>query len=66
LLTTAILGLMPMVLAVNIDLITREIAFGAPSTQWWSQLATSIAGGLVFATLLTLTPCLLVLGNRRN
>ena len=65
---TTILGLMPMVLAVNIDLFTREIAFGAPSTQWWTQLATAIAGGLTFATLLTLvlTPCLLVLGARRN
>ncbi len=65
---TTILGLMPMVLAVNIDLLTREIAFGAPSTQWWTQLATAIAGGLTFATLLTLvlTPCLLVLGARRH
>jgi multidrug efflux pump len=64
---TTILGLMPMVLAMNIDLVTREISFGAPSTQWWTQLATSIAGGLAFATLLTLvlTPCLLVLGGRR-
>ncbi len=62
---TTILGLMPMVLTMNIDLLTREIAFGAPSTQWWSQLATSIAGGLAFATLLTLilTPCLLALGS---
>jgi multidrug efflux pump len=64
---TTILGLMPMVLAMNIDFLTREIAFGAPSTQWWTQLATSIAGGLAFATLLTLvlTPCLLVLGSRK-
>ncbi|HEC84782.1 MAG: AcrB/AcrD/AcrF family protein [Candidatus Parabeggiatoa sp. nov. 1] len=65
---TTILGLMPMVLAMTIDLLTREIAFGAPSTQWWTQLATSIAGGLAFATLLTLvlTPCLLVLGGKNN
>jgi multidrug efflux pump len=66
--TTTILGLMPMMLAMNIDFLTREIAFGAPSTQWWTQMATSIAGGLAFATLLTLvlTPCLLVLGNWRR
>ncbi|WP_353569854.1 efflux RND transporter permease subunit [Candidatus Albibeggiatoa sp. nov. BB20] len=65
--TTTILGLLPMVLSMNIDLVTREITFGAPSTQWWVQLATSIAGGLAFATLLTLvlTPCLLRLGYRR-
>jgi multidrug efflux pump len=63
---TTILGLMPMVLGVNIDLIGRAITFGGPATQWWTQLATAIAGGLAFATLLTLvmTPCLLVLGER--
>ncbi len=57
---------MPMVLAMNIDLINRAVSFGAPSTQWWTQLASAIAGGLSFATLLTLvlTPCLLVLGDR--
>ncbi|MEW8210939.1 MAG: efflux RND transporter permease subunit [Candidatus Thiodiazotropha taylori] len=62
---TTVLGLMPMVLAMNIDLIHRAISFGAPSTQWWTQLASAIAGGLSFATLLTLilTPCLLVLGE---
>ena len=32
---TTILGLMPMVLQVNIDLFNRHIDFGAPSTQWW-------------------------------
>lgn len=63
---TTVLGLMPMVLAMNIDLIGRSIAFGAPSTQWWTQLSSAIAGGLTFATLLTLvlTPCLLLLGER--
>jgi multidrug efflux pump len=62
---TTILGLMPMVLGVNIDLIGREISIGGPSTQWWTQLASAIAGGLAFATLLTLllTPCLLLLGD---
>ncbi|MES9851952.1 MAG: efflux RND transporter permease subunit [Candidatus Thiodiazotropha sp. L084R] len=63
---TTVLGLLPMVLAMNIDLINRSISFGAPSTQWWTQLASAIAGGLSFATLLTLilTPCLLVLGEK--
>jgi multidrug efflux pump len=62
---TTILGLMPMVLKLNIDLVHREITTGAPSTQWWVQLATAVAGGLTFATILTLilTPCLLVLGD---
>jgi multidrug efflux pump len=63
---TTILGLMPMALGVNFDLINRHIQIGAPSTQWWTQLATAIVGGLAFSTLLTLimTPCLLVLGDR--
>ncbi|MEE4243947.1 MAG: efflux RND transporter permease subunit [Kangiellaceae bacterium] len=63
---TTVLGLMPMVMAMNIDLVNRSISFGAPSTQWWTQLASAIAGGLSFATVLTLflTPCLLVLGDQ--
>ncbi len=60
---TTIIGLMPMVLGVNIDLINRNISFGAPSSQWWTQLASSVAGGLAFATVLTLflTPSLLLI-----
>ncbi|GLS83126.1 efflux RND transporter permease subunit [Paraferrimonas haliotis] len=63
---TTILGLLPMVLKMNVDLVNREVLFGAPSTQWWSQLATAVAGGLAFATLLTLilTPCLINLRDR--
>jgi len=54
---------MPMVLGVNINLIAREISIGAPSSQWWTQLASSVAGGLAFATVLTLflTPSLLMI-----
>ena len=65
---TTILGLLPMVLGINIDFIGREISIGGPSTQWWTQLATAVAGGLAFATLLTLimTPCLLLLGEREK
>lgn len=63
---TTILGLVPMVFAMNINLLERTISFGAPSTQWWTQLSSAIAGGLAFTTLLTLflTPCLLVLGDQ--
>ena len=63
---TTVLGLMPMVLGVNVDLIGLNLGLGAPSTQWWTQLSSAIAGGLVFATLLTLllTPCMLVLGQK--
>jgi len=60
---TTVLGLMPMVLKMNIDLFGQDVSFGAPSTQWWSQLATAVAGGLTFSTVLTLvlTPCLLAM-----
>lgn len=63
---TTILGLLPMVMQVNLDFFARTIVFGAPSTQWWTQLATAVAGGLAFATVLTLvlTPCLLVLRDK--
>ena len=58
---TTILGLLPMVLQVNVDFVTREISIGAPSTQWWVSLSTAIVFGLSFATILTLivTPCAL-------
>jgi len=60
---TTILGLMPMAFGMNIDILSREVYFGGPSTQWWKQMASSIAGGLVFATILTLllTPALLMI-----
>ena len=63
---TTFFGLMPMVLSINVDLLTPSLGFGAPSTQWWTQLSSAIAGGLAFATFLTLllTPALLVLGDK--
>jgi multidrug efflux pump len=65
---TTILGLMPMVLEININFIGRVVEIGGPSTQWWSQLATAVAGGLTFATVLTLilTPCLLALKDHKK
>lgn len=66
---TTILGLIPMVLQLNIDFVNREFSYGAPSTQWWVQLATVIVFGLAFATILTLivTPCsLMIRGNVHN
>ena len=62
---TTILGLVPMVLELTIQFGDRSILVGAPSSQWWTDLASTIAGGLTFATVLTLlaTPALLVLGE---
>ncbi len=64
---TTALGLMPMVLGLNVDVFGRELVFGAPSTQYWTELSSAIAGGLVIATLLTLvvTPAMLMLGQKR-
>ena len=65
---TTVCGLIPMVYQLNIDLIGREILTDAPSSQWWTQLSTAIAGGLSFSTVLTLilTPCLLVAIDRKR
>lgn len=63
---TTVLGLIPMVIGLNINFMNGKITMGAPSSQWWTQLSTSIAGGLAFATILTLffTPCLLLAGKK--
>jgi multidrug efflux pump len=63
---TTVCGLIPMVYQLNIDLIGRGLLVNAPSSQWWTQLSTAIAGGLTFATILTLilTPCLLVANDQ--
>jgi len=63
---TTVLGLMPMVLGINVDLFTPALGFNAPSAQWWTQMSSAIAGGLTFGTALTLllTPCMLVIGGK--
>ncbi|MEM7530462.1 MAG: efflux RND transporter permease subunit, partial [Pseudomonadota bacterium] len=63
---TTVLGLVPMVIGASVDILGREITFGAPSTQWWTQLSSAITGGLVVATALTLllTPAMLMLGEK--
>ncbi|MGB1557388.1 MAG: efflux RND transporter permease subunit, partial [Oceanococcaceae bacterium] len=65
---TTILGLLPMVLQLNIDLLSREITFGAPASQWWVQLAAAVSGGLAFATPITLllTPVMLAWKDTRR
>tara|TARA_R110002020_G_scaffold16823_2_gene59316 strand:- start:9263 stop:9532 length:270 start_codon:yes stop_codon:yes gene_type:complete len=65
---TTALGLLPMVIGLNVDFLEREIIYGAPSTQYWTELSSAIAGGLVVATLLTLvvTPAMLMLSRPRR
>ena len=64
---TTALGLLPMVIGLNIDFFAREIVYGAPSTQYWTELSSTIAGGLTVATVLTLivTPAMLMLRDGR-
>jgi multidrug efflux pump len=65
---TAILGLLPMAFALTVDIFERHIMYNAPSAQWWVQLASAIAGGLAFATPITLilTPALLMWRENRH
>jgi multidrug efflux pump len=65
---TTILGLVPMVFGLTIKFSERTVLMGAPSSQWWTDMSSTIAGGLTFATILTLlaTPALLVLGENVN
>ena len=65
---TTVIGLLPMVMGMTIDFTGRDLYLGAPSGQFWIQLSTGIAGGLVVATLVTLvlTPTLLAWDGRRR
>ena len=68
---TAIFGVLPIAFGLNLELLSHETTFGAPSTQWWISLSSAIVFGLAFATILTLivTPSLLMLvtrGDRRR
>ncbi len=65
---TVILGLLPIMFAVDLNFWDREISVGAPSTQWWVQLSTCIVYGVLFASILTLfvTPSALMLWEGRK
>ena len=60
---TAIFGVFPIAFGFNLELLSHETTFGAPSTQWWIALSSAIVFGLAFATILTLivTPSMLML-----
>jgi multidrug efflux pump len=60
---TTVLGLLPMAMSLNVDLVRRDVYLGGPGAQWWREMASAIAGGLLFATILTLllTPSLLMI-----
>jgi multidrug efflux pump len=58
---TAMLGLLPLVFELNVNLFTRHIAVGSVTSAWWVHLSTAMVFGLLLATILTLimTPVLL-------
>jgi multidrug efflux pump len=60
---TAIAGMLPLMLAFEVDFGKREVIIGGPDAGQWVQMATAIVWGLLFASLLTLmvTPCMLAL-----
>ena len=63
---TAIGGLLPMMLAVEINFWTREVTIGGPNGMMWMQLSTAIIFGLAFSKMITLglVPALLALPYR--
>ncbi len=63
---TAILGVLPIAFAFNLELLNHETTYGAPSTQWWISLSSAIVFGLAFSTVLTLivTPSMLMIVTR--
>ncbi|HEY5047881.1 MAG TPA: efflux RND transporter permease subunit [Rhizomicrobium sp.] len=60
---TAIGGLFPMMLAIEIDFWTRQVTVGGPNASMWVQLSTAIVFGLAFSKMITLglVPAMLAL-----
>jgi multidrug efflux pump len=63
---TAILGLLPMMIALEINFATRHVTIGDPFAMMWIQLSTAIVFGLAFSKGITLglVPALLALPHR--
>jgi multidrug efflux pump len=63
---TAIGGLLPMMLAIEIDFATREVTIGGPNGMIWVPMSIAIVFGLAFSKMITLglVPALLALPYR--
>jgi multidrug efflux pump len=63
---TSVVGLLPTAMGLDINFFALEFSINSPSSQWWTQISTTIIGGLAFATILTLffTPCLLIIEDK--
>ncbi len=53
--TTTVLGLVPMMFNIGVDFSNFELLFNAPSGQMWEDMSATIAGGVLFSLILTLT-----------
>ena len=51
---TTMIGLLPMALGMNVNIISRSIELNNPVADWWTNMSISIIFGLGFSTLLTL------------
>ena len=49
-----------------LGVVSQEINFNSPSSQWWLQLSNAIVFGITFSFILTLvvTPCLILIGEK--
>jgi multidrug efflux pump len=63
---TAIGGLLPMMIAIEIDFWTREVTIGGPNGMIWIPMSIAIVFGLAFSKMITLglVPALLALPYR--
>ncbi len=63
---TAIFGLLPMMMAVEIDFWQRSVTIGDPFAMMWIQLSTAVVFGLAFSKGITLglVPAMLALPHR--
>lgn len=51
---TTVAGLIPAMFGISIDFASGVLTINSPTSQWWIQLSSAIAGGLLFSTVLTL------------
>lgn len=58
---TAMLGLLPLMFELNVNLFERKVFVGSMTSAWWVHLSTAMVFGLMLATILTLilTPVML-------
>jgi multidrug efflux pump len=58
---TAMLGLLPLMFELNVNMFERKVFIGSMTSAWWVHLSTAMVFGLMLATILTLilTPVML-------